>query len=111
MLYLLGIDIGTSATKTVLFDINGSNARDYASQGQLRSAALTLKLAEAELIRRAGTRPVIILDDILSELDGDRRHFILNQIDDFLNFQQIAVDVSVFLNNFDKRNIDDFVVL
>ncbi len=66
----------------VNFYINGMAARDYASQGQLRSAALALKLSEAEMIRqRNKTCPVVILDDILSELDHIRRRFVINNIE------------------------------
>lgn len=66
----------------VNFYINDMPARDFASQGQLRSAALSLKLSEAEIIRRKNkTCPVIILDDILSELDFVRRGFVINNID------------------------------
>lgn len=64
------------------FLINGMPARDFASQGQLRSAALALKLSEAEIIRRKNkTCPVVILDDILSELDFVRRDYIVNNIE------------------------------
>ena len=64
------------------FYINGMAARDFASQGQTRSAALALKLSEAEIIRRKNkTCPVVILDDILSELDQVRRNFVINNID------------------------------
>ena len=66
----------------VNFYINSMPARDFASQGQLRSAALALKLSEAEIIRRKNkTCPVVILDDILSELDFVRRGFVINNID------------------------------
>ena len=66
----------------VNFYINDMPARDFASQGQLRSAALALKLSEAEIIRRRNrTCPVVILDDILSELDHIRRRFVINNID------------------------------
>ncbi len=66
----------------VNFYINGMAARDFASQGQLRSAALALKLSEAEIIRRRNkTCPVVILDDILSELDFVRRGFVINNIE------------------------------
>ncbi|MBQ9947985.1 MAG: DNA replication/repair protein RecF [Oscillospiraceae bacterium] len=66
----------------VNFYINGMAARDFASQGQLRSAALALKLSEAEMIRqRNKTCPVVILDDILSELDHVRRGFVINNIE------------------------------
>lgn len=65
----------------IAFFINNLPAKDYASQGQTRSAALALKLSEAEIIRRKNkTSPVVILDDILSELDTDRRKFVLQHI-------------------------------
>lgn len=66
----------------VNFFINEMPARDFASQGQLRSAALALKLSEAEIIRRRNkTNPVVILDDILSELDSVRRNYVINHIE------------------------------
>ena len=66
----------------VNFFINGMAAREFASQGQIRSIALALKLSEAEIIRRKNkTDPVIILDDILSELDHVRRDYILHHIE------------------------------
>lgn len=64
----------------MLFFVNGVNAREYGSQGQKRSIALVLKLAEAEIIRKRGFTPIMILDDVLSELDAKRRSFILNNI-------------------------------
>lgn len=66
----------------VNFFINDMPARDFASQGQTRSAAFALKLSEAEIIRRKNrTCPVIILDDILSELDKSRQKFVIHNID------------------------------
>lgn len=53
----------------------------FGSQGQTRTAAISLKLAERELFRRdCGEEPVLLLDDVLSELDGARQDFVLNQI-------------------------------
>lgn len=64
------------------FFINGMSAREFASQGQIRSIALALKLSEAEIIRRKNkTDPVIILDDILSELDHVRRDYVIHHIE------------------------------
>jgi len=61
--------------------INESNAKIYASQGQTRTAALSMKLAERELFfRDSGEYPVLLLDDVLSELDKKRRDFVLNKI-------------------------------
>ncbi|MDE5897403.1 MAG: DNA replication/repair protein RecF [Clostridia bacterium] len=61
--------------------INGTDARAFASQGQARTAALSLKLAETELFRRyAGEAPVLILDDVMSELDLPRRKKLLDRV-------------------------------
>ncbi|MDP6668908.1 MAG: DNA replication/repair protein RecF [Candidatus Krumholzibacteria bacterium] len=58
----------------MLIDINGRNARKYASQGQKRSVAISLKLAQAEFLARLREdRPIVFLDDVFSELDPGRR--------------------------------------
>lgn len=63
--------------------INNKNAKTFASQGQQRSAVLSLKLAEASVLRkRMGEEPVILLDDVLSELDAGRQDFLLNELKD-----------------------------
>ncbi len=62
--------------------LNGRAARSFASQGQTRTAALSLKLAEREiLLAETGEYPVLLLDDVLSELDSRRQEFVLNRID------------------------------
>ena len=61
--------------------VNGADARSYASQGQARTAALSLKLAEREIfLRETEETPVLLLDDVLSELDAARQEFVLNRI-------------------------------
>lgn len=71
----------------LFFKINNMNARDYGSQGQVRSIAIALKLAEAKMIyEKSGDLPVIILDDVLSELDAFRRSFIINHIEKLQTF-------------------------
>ncbi len=62
------------------FFINGFDAKEFGSQGQQRSIALVLKLAEAEIIRQRDETPIMILDDVLSELDSKRQQFVLNNI-------------------------------
>lgn len=63
--------------------INGKNTRAFGSQGQQRSAVLSLKLAEASVLKeRMGEEPVILLDDVLSELDSKRQDFLLNELKD-----------------------------
>lgn len=57
------------------------SVKAYGSQGQTRTAAISLKLAERELFRAdTGEEPVLLLDDVLSELDARRQDFVLNQI-------------------------------
>ena len=61
--------------------INGRSARSFASQGQTRTAALSLKLAEREILQaETGEMPILLLDDVLSELDQKRQEFVLNRI-------------------------------
>lgn len=61
--------------------INGINARAFGSQGQTRSAAISLKLAERKIFRKdTGEYPILLLDDVLSELDTVRQKFILGSI-------------------------------
>ena len=61
--------------------INGREAKSFASQGQARTASLSLKLAEREMhFSDRGEYPLLLLDDVLSELDAGRRSFILNRI-------------------------------
>lgn len=68
----------------VLVEIDGMPADAYASRAQQRTAALSLRLAEASYLRAAlGDDPVVLLDDVLSELDARRRKGVLDFIDDF----------------------------
>jgi len=61
--------------------LDGREARAYSSQGQQRTAVVSLKLAEAALVaRRTGERPVLLLDDVLSELDAERRTALLTHV-------------------------------
>ncbi len=65
----------------ICFKINDVDIRKYGSQGQQRTAALSLKLAEIELVqRRIKEMPVLLLDDVLSELDSNRQNYLLNTI-------------------------------
>ncbi|MCR5785848.1 MAG: DNA replication/repair protein RecF [Eubacterium sp.] len=65
------------------FEVNNVDMRKYGSQGQQRTCALSLKLAEIELVKETvKQKPVLLLDDVLSELDSDRQNLLLNQIED-----------------------------
>lgn len=62
-------------------EIDGACAKTYASQGQTRTAALALKLAARDIFRLETEEwPVLLLDDVLSELDARRQEFVLNRI-------------------------------
>ena len=77
--------------------INGRSARRFGSQGQQRSCVLMLKLCEAEILyKNGGEQPIILLDDVMSELDEQRQDYILNH----LSGRQ------VFITCCDKNSID-----
>lgn len=67
----------------ISFLIGDVDIRKYGSQGQQRTTALSLKLAEIELVRQSvGDSPILLLDDVLSELDSNRQNYLLNSIND-----------------------------
>lgn len=96
--------------------INGISARRFASQGQQRSAVLSMKLSEADLLyRKNGERPVILLDDVLSELDNKRQDFLLNKVEDYQVFvtcceesnkEQLQKGKVFFVSNGEIREIE-----
>lgn len=78
--------------------INGHDARQFASQGQQRSAVLSLKLAELRFIAaHVGENPVLLLDDVTSELDADRRALLVRAIDE---------DVQTFITTTGLEDVD-----
>ena len=65
----------------LLFSIREADIRKFGSQGQQRTSALSLKLSEIELVRNSiHDTPVLLLDDVLSELDSNRQNYLLNNI-------------------------------
>lgn len=67
----------------ICFYINGIDVRKYGSQGQQRTAALSLKLAEIEMVKNLiHDNPILLLDDVMSELDHNRKHYLLDSIKD-----------------------------
>lgn len=65
----------------VLIKINGMDCKNFGSQGQKRSAVLALKLCEAQIIKNnTEEQPIVLLDDVLSELDEYRRDYVLNRM-------------------------------
>lgn len=81
------------------FVVNGVDIKKYGSQGQQRTAALSLKLSEIELVKKISKdTPVLLLDDVLSELDSNRQNYLLNSIG---NIQTIitCTGLDEFINN------------
>ena len=73
--------------------------RKYGSQGQQRTAALSLKLSEIELVRKVTKdTPVLLLDDVLSELDSNRQNYLLNSIGDIQTIIT-CTGLDEFINN------------
>lgn len=67
--------------------INGLDVRNYGSQGQQRTAVLSLKLAQLELIKgEVGEYPVLLLDDVMSELDLKRQAYLVNNLKNVQTF-------------------------
>lgn len=83
----------------MVFYINDRDVRKYGSQGQQRTAALSLKLAEIELVKQIiNDTPVLLLDDVLSELDSSRQNFLLDSIGDIQTIVT-CTGLDEFINN------------
>jgi DNA replication and repair protein RecF len=86
----------------VSFILNDKDARKFGSQGQQRTAALSLKLSEIEIIKKhMEDNPVLLLDDVLSELDRNRQNYLLDGIE---GIQTIITCTG--LEEFIDRNMD-----
>jgi DNA replication and repair protein RecF len=84
--------------------VNGRDLRLYGSRGQQRSGALALKLAEVRaMTRRSGTPPVLLLDDVMSELDAGRRRFLLGALDGIRQAVVTTTDWDDFTPEFRRR--------
>lgn len=65
----------------ISFSIDGNNAHSHASRGETRSLVLALKIIEAEMTEKThGERPIMLLDDVFSELDASRRHYLIEHL-------------------------------
>lgn len=86
------------------FLINGIDVRKYGSQGQQRTAALSLNLAEIELVKKKiKDNPILLLDDVLSELDRNRQTFLLNSLKG-IQTVTTCTGLEEFINN--RFNVD-----
>lgn len=90
----------------LVFFINGKDARKYGSQGQQRTIALSLKLAEIQIVRKLiDEDPILLLDDVLSELDAERQKFLLNEIENVQLFVTATEINGELLKKTDKGKI------
>ena len=96
-------DIGAGMTLTgphrddVSIELDGVSAAAFASRGQQRTAALALRLAEARFMAEArGDLPVVLLDDVLSELDEERRHAVLTSLGEWDQLLITSADADRF---------------
>lgn len=86
------------------FKLNTRPMKEYASQGQIRTAVLSLKLAMIEIItHEMGDKPILLLDDVFSELDPSRRKALLDYVKDIQTFVS-CTDISDVQN----ANVDEF---
>jgi len=83
----LGITTAGPHRDDLNLSLNKKNMKVFASQGQIRTAALSLKLAQMKALREmSGEAPVLLLDDVMSELDKDRRMRLVSEISDYQTF-------------------------
>ncbi|MCC5909520.1 MAG: DNA replication/repair protein RecF [Clostridiaceae bacterium] len=88
----------------LIFKINGLDVKNYGSQGQQRTAVLSLKLAELELMKgEVGEYPILLLDDVMSELDIKRQNYLIKNLKNVQTF--ITTTMSDHLNI--KTDMDD----
>ena len=81
----------------IAFLLEGSDASVFASQGQQRSIVLAWKLAEVQMVRKmTGTEPVLLLDDVMSELDASRRDMLMEAVGDDVQTFITSTDLSPF---------------
>lgn len=86
------------------FMVNGVDIRKFGSQGQQRTVALSLKLAEIEIVKKiTNDIPVLLLDDVLSELDSSRKNYLLTSIGDIQTIVTCP-DLDEFIKNRFKIN-------
>ena len=106
---LVGTTVAGAHRDDFEIQLAGKNAKIFASQGQQRSIALAMKLAEGEISREeSGEYPVFLLDDVLSELDAERKRFVLSELSgrqvilttcDEKDFVEIDVAKKIYVEN------------
>ncbi len=84
------------------FYLDNNNLKSYGSQGQQRLAVITIKLAEIEIFKKhSKTSPILLLDDVFSELDDEKKNNLLKYIKD---------DIQTIITTTDLKNIDEKII-
>lgn len=93
----------------LIFKINGMDVKNFGSQGQQRTSVLSLKLAELELIKgEVGEYPVLLLDDVMSELDVKRQKYLINSLKNVQTF--ITTTSMEYIATKNHENMKSFIV-
>lgn len=90
----------------LIFEIDGINVRNFGSQGQQRTAALSLKMAEITLIKdETGEDAILLLDDVMSELDEERQEYLIKSLSETQMFITTTELSDSLLNKFTEKDI------
>lgn len=88
----------------IIFFINGKEIKNFGSQGQQRSAVLSVKLAQISLFKEiTGTYPLLLLDDVMSELDENRKNYLLEETQNGIQTLITATDLNFLTNNLKSK--------
>ena len=96
--------VSASSNASIVFLIDGREARSFASQGQQRSLVLAWKIAEVEVTRDIlGYNPLLLLDDVMSELDASRREAVVRFIADEIQTVITTTNLGYFTDELLRR--------
>lgn len=90
----------------LIFRINGLDIKNYGSQGQQRTAVLSLKLSELELIKgEVGEYPILLLDDVMSELDAKRQNYLIKNLKNIQTFITTTMTEPLNIKNGEEHKV------
>lgn len=109
--YALGYTLTGLHRDDFLIKSNNIELRSFGSQGQQRTAALSIKLAEIEYFKqKTGELPVLLLDDVFSELDQNRRNSLLNEVSNIQTFITCTEFIENFSSNYKVFTVNNGII-